>query len=123
VAATVLQNHPAKIVISYQSGGEKWKRRLQSRQVDKHIIRRAAGALGLSAYIRQLIALRVNVDDLYLVNDPIAGRQQTGSSGRSAFLHECSFGFNARAVYLRRRVKSMLHSAKLRLIVSGIRVL
>ena len=87
MAAAVLQNNTAQIIIAHQAGRAEGEGSLQAGQINGHIVRRTAGPLGLTANVRQLIALRINVNDLDLIDDPIASGQQPGTSCRSAFFH------------------------------------
>src|SRR5207244_9609061 len=50
-------------------------------QVDQDIVRRPAGALRLAENIGQLLALRKDIDDFDLIDDPIAAGEQTPATG------------------------------------------
>ena len=79
MTAAILQNGPAQIILADQTGGGEREGGLQARQIDGHIVGRTAGALGLAANIGQLTALRIDINPLHLINDPIARGQQTGT--------------------------------------------
>ena len=87
MAAAILQNDAAQVVIAHQAGGAEREGSLQAGQIDGDIVRRTARALGLAANIGQLVALRIDINDLDLINDPIARGQQAGAR-RTLFLHD-----------------------------------
>ena len=78
----IFQDNPAQVVLPHHARRHQRKRRLEPRQINQDIIRRAAGALGLGADIGQLIALGIDINHFDLVNDPIARGQQAATRRR-----------------------------------------
>ena len=64
-------------VLAHHAGAQEGKRRSGAGEVDQDVIGRPAGASGLAADVGQLLWLRVNINQFYLVNDPVASSQET----------------------------------------------
>ena len=87
--ATITQNSLAERVLADQAGAEEGEICAETSQVHDHVIRGAAGTLaGLAADIGQLLALRVNVNQFDLIDDPIAASQQAAPGGGAFSIHK-----------------------------------
>lgn len=75
----------AKGVLAYQAGGEERERGAGPGEVHQDVIGRASGALGLATNVGELFRLRIHIDHLDLVDDPVAAGEQAGA-GYCAFL-------------------------------------
>jgi hypothetical protein len=87
VAATGIQNLFAQGVLTDEAGGEKRKGSARPGEVDQNVIGRAAGALGLATNVRELFWLRVDINHLDQVDDPVAAGEQAGAGGCAFLLH------------------------------------
>src|SRR6266478_3377113 len=67
VLTAIVQNQFAETVLADQTGSHERKIGAQLRHVEQHIIRGAAGPLGLAADIRKLLPLRKDIDEFYLI--------------------------------------------------------
>ena len=56
-------------------------------QVHQHVVRRAPGAFGLAADVGEPLALRIHVDHLDLVDNPIAAGEHTAAVGTGFRFH------------------------------------
>ena len=89
VLPTVLQDALPQRVPTNQAGGEKRKRHTQPGQVHQDVVRSPARALRLAANVGELFRLRININQLHLVDDPVAARKYA-ASGRDGFVfHFC----------------------------------
>ena len=79
VVPAILQNILPQGVLADQPSALERKRGFHFRQVQQHVVGGSSGPLRLIVDIRQLFVLRVNVDDLDLINDPITAGQHAGS--------------------------------------------
>ena len=113
MAAAIVQDDPAKIVIADQAGGGEGEGSLQARQGDGDIVRRAARAPELAANIGQLIALRIDINHLDLINDPIARSQQAAPGFSSAFFHNHRTDERMRSVLPRRNESNEYRTAQI----------
>ena len=76
VLATIARIDSPRAVLPDEAGGEEGETAPALGQIDEHIVRRTAGALGLAANIGELFGLGIDVDQLDLVDNPIAAGQQ-----------------------------------------------
>ncbi len=74
-------------VLADQARREERERSAGPGEINQNVIGRAAGAFRLAANIRELLRLRINVNHLDLVNDPIAAGQQSTAVVCKLILH------------------------------------
>ena len=70
------QDSFAQRIFADQARPKKREGRPESGEVNDHIVGCAARSLSLAADIGQLFRLRIHIDELDLVDDPVAARQQ-----------------------------------------------
>ncbi len=90
MALAIGQDFAAQRVVADQPGGGERKRGAEPGEIAEHIVGSAAGALGLAANIGQLLALGKDINELDLVNDPIATGEKTRAGGRRFKFHVAS---------------------------------
>ena len=78
----------AQGVLADEAGGEEREGGAGPGEVNQNIVGRAAGALGLAANVGELLRLRIDINHLDLVDDPVAAGEQAGAGG-------CAFLFHA----------------------------
>src|SRR5581483_8046283 len=71
-------------VFAHEAGTGEWERGTEFGEVHQDVIGRAASALGLGGYIGERLALGIDINDLDLINDPVASSQDP-SPGRNGF--------------------------------------
>ena len=91
VALAIVQDELAQAVPADEARADQREAGAELGQVDEHIVGRAARALRLAEDVRQLLALRIDVDEFDLVNDPITAREDSAAAG-IAFRIRHSFG-------------------------------
>jgi hypothetical protein len=69
----------AEGVLADQTGGEEREWGAGPREVRQDVVGRAPGALGLAANVGELFRLRIHIDHLDLVDDPVAAGEQAGA--------------------------------------------
>jgi len=77
--AAIVEDQFAERVFADQASGGERKIGAQSGEVNENIIWRAARALRLAADVGQLLALGEDIDELDLVNDPIAAGENAAA--------------------------------------------
>src|SRR6266436_6140929 len=75
VRSTGFEDMLAERIFADQSRAKKRKGSARFCKVDQHIVRSAAGALGLAADIAKLLGLGIDIDQLHLVDNPIPARK------------------------------------------------
>ena len=80
----IIQDTLTERVAADQAGAEQWQRHPEAGKVHQDVVRRSTGSLRLAANICQLFRLRKNINQLDLVNDPIATSKKT-APGRGGF--------------------------------------
>ena len=80
MTAAIIQNQFAQRVLADEAGGNEGKVSAEFGQVKEHVVRRATCALGLAAYVGQLLPLREHVNQFDLVDDPVSAAEDTAPS-------------------------------------------
>ena len=78
----------AEGILADEAGREERERSARPGEVNQDVVGRAAGALGLAANVGELLRLRIDVDHLDLVDDPIAAGEQTAAAVCTLILHD-----------------------------------
>src|SRR5690606_11320851 len=79
VLAAVIQNPLAGLILADESNGRKRKAGAEAREIFQDIVGRAAVGARLLYYIRQRVLRGPGIDDLRIVDDPIAGGENAGA--------------------------------------------
>src|SRR6266404_275174 len=74
VFLAILQDALPQRVATDQTGGEKRRSAPQPGEINQDVVRRATAALRLAANVRQLFGLRVNINQLDLVDDSVESK-------------------------------------------------
>ena len=77
----------AEGVLADQAGGEEREGRAGLGEINQDVVRRAAGALGLAANVGELFGLRIDINHLDLVNDPVAPGEEAAAVICASILH------------------------------------
>jgi len=77
VLPAIVQNQFTKAVLAHQTGPHQWKIGAQLRQIKQDVLGSPSGPLRLAANIRKLLPLRKDIDEFYLIDDPVAAAQNT----------------------------------------------
>src|ERR1043166_570407 len=80
VLAAVAENLLAKRIFSDEAGSHQRERCAGIGEIYQNVVRRTAGALGLATDISELLRLRIDVNNFYLVNDPVPTGEQTAAA-------------------------------------------
>ena len=78
-------------VVADESGGVEREARAAAREIEQHVVGRAAGARVLRADVGEALRARQCVNQLYVVNDPVATGQQAMPRGGRIGFHETFF--------------------------------
>jgi len=95
VRSTGLEDLLAERIFADQPRAKKRKGSARFCKVDQHIVRSAAGALGLTADIAKLLGLGIGIDQFDLVDNPIAAREQAATTIGALFFHVGDTGVGA----------------------------
>src|SRR5690349_17933887 len=72
VLSAIFENLLAQRVSAHQTSAKKREGRAGFGKIHQHIVRRAAGPLRLGANVAQLFRLGIDVDEFYLIDNPVA---------------------------------------------------
>jgi hypothetical protein len=95
VRSTGFEDLLAERIFADQPRAKKWKGGARFCKVNQHIVRSAAGALGLAADIAKLLGLGIGIDQFDLVDNPIAAREQAATTIGALFFHVGNTGVDA----------------------------
>ena len=87
VLPAFLQDALPQRVPANQAGAEQRKSHTQPGQVHQDVVRRASRALRLAANVGELFRLRININQLDLVDDPVAARENAASARDGFVFH------------------------------------
>jgi len=76
MAAAIVEYLSSQGILTNQAGAKEREGSAGLGKIVQNIVGCAAGALGLAADVAQLLGLRVNIDDLDLIDDPVATGQE-----------------------------------------------
>src|SRR3954470_1802065 len=85
--AAIVEDEIAQSVFADQPRAREREIGPQFGEVEQDIVGSAAGALGLAANVGELLALREDIDELDLIDDPVAARKNTAPSRRMFRFH------------------------------------
>ena len=87
VLAAIIEDLFPEGVFADKARRQERERSAGLREINQYIIRRSSGALGLTADIAQLFRLRININQLHLIDDPVASGQQATAVIRALDFH------------------------------------
>ena len=95
VPAAGLANMFAQGVLSNKAGSKQWERGAGFGKVNGNVVRCPAGPLGLAADVGKLVRLRVNINHLHQVNDPIAPGKEAAAVVGASIIHGGKLGYSS----------------------------
>ncbi len=78
----------AQGILADEAGREQREGRAGPSEINQNVVGRAARALGLAPNVGELLRLRIDINHLDQVNDPVASGEQAAAVFRTLILHD-----------------------------------
>ena len=87
VRAAGLEDLPAERIFADEARAKKGERGARFGQINQDIVGSASGPLGLGANVAELLGFGIHINQLDLIDNPIAAREQAAASLCGQFFH------------------------------------